>query len=469
MAVIGLAIRFWHLFGSNRTAAGDWLTLRAFVFWLPFYLDWFALGMAMAVAIAWLGNGGQIPKALALLGHTPWLSWAIAAGCYWLVMQLGIDPFTETAHMSSSQAFGRYTFTGLAGAFFVVPAVFGSQGEGWIRALLRLPVMVALGLVSYGIYLWHVPIWELANEWRTDGLSVSPYIVVGLVFLATLAAAGLSYVIVERPIIFWSTGRAAPKLTNLNVDTLHAIGTASTPAPAAGDRPLRKVTSGHVTVALAIVVVAVTGLLLPGIVSKPDPSPAKYVDPYIWRGPGSTVWDSFDRPDQPGLGAATSGQTWTALSGTWSIARHRASASPNDTVSVAVVQQGVPGSATYVRAFATGTMSNDGIAFRCQDTRNCWLVEAVPQYKTWSIRKIVDGRVTKLGNIGSVERTPGTSISVHSNGDGITIAVNGVYRRALSDPALRDVTGVGIVRGAGGTRPARWSRFEADVVPVARP
>ena len=39
----------------------------------------------------------------------------------------------------------------------MLPAVFGPQDRdrGWIRAFLQTRVMVFLGVISYGIYLWH--------------------------------------------------------------------------------------------------------------------------------------------------------------------------------------------------------------------------------------------------------------------------------------------------------------------------
>ena len=54
-------------------------------------------------------------------------------------------------------------FAGVA-FFLLLPAVFGDDRTGLPRRVLRHPVAAWLGLVSYGIYLWHVPFVLRFNE-----------------------------------------------------------------------------------------------------------------------------------------------------------------------------------------------------------------------------------------------------------------------------------------------------------------
>lgn len=62
--------------------------------------------------------------------------------------------------------------------------------------------MVALGTISYGIYLWHQALIEQARAWTGADLSHlggNPW-AVGLIALAgTIVAAGVSWNLVERP------------------------------------------------------------------------------------------------------------------------------------------------------------------------------------------------------------------------------------------------------------------------------
>ena len=63
------------------------------------------------------------------------------------------------------------------------------------RVLAWTPVR-AVGRISYGLYLWHLPLFLVLDEQRT-GLSFWPLLV--LRFAATFAAATASFLLVERP------------------------------------------------------------------------------------------------------------------------------------------------------------------------------------------------------------------------------------------------------------------------------
>jgi peptidoglycan/LPS O-acetylase OafA/YrhL len=80
-------------------------------------------------------------------------------------------------------------------ATVIVAAAF--LGDGWSARVLALPPLRAIGLVSYGIYLWHWPVRLLVNPARTgiDGVPL-----VALQLGLTLVLAGASYRFVELPI-----------------------------------------------------------------------------------------------------------------------------------------------------------------------------------------------------------------------------------------------------------------------------
>ena len=59
---------------------------------------------------------------------------------------------------------------------------------------------MAVGLISYGIYLWHVPFFDSSRSWGAAGdFPTVPYVQAILVLGLTLAAATVSYFVVERP------------------------------------------------------------------------------------------------------------------------------------------------------------------------------------------------------------------------------------------------------------------------------
>ena len=64
--------------------------------------------------------------------------------------------------------------------FLLLPAVFGPVRSGWVRRLLATPVLAFLGLISYGIYLWHRQVLQLlwdnpATGWHLTGWPLVPW------------------------------------------------------------------------------------------------------------------------------------------------------------------------------------------------------------------------------------------------------------------------------------------------------
>ena len=311
-----------------------------------------------------------------MLGRLPWLSWLLVAGCYWLVTQLGLGLFVSQSSFSPEQALLRWTLTGFQAAFFVLPAVFGPQGEGLLRRCLRHPIMIFLGLISYGIYLWHFPMWNLVLEWRQSASFPSePLVQVAFVLGTTIILASLSYMLVERPIIFWSSGRSAPKLNDLKVTTLHPVD-AGVDTPATVDPTQRRISSGHLTIAVAVVAIAVFGLVVGSLDLSASAPNNPDADGFAWRGARSTVWDTFDRPSRPGLGTAPSGQTWETVSGTWSISDHLGTGAAASTPSFAIVRM-EPGARTDLRATLVDDADRRGRRVPLPGPRNCWWIEAV--------------------------------------------------------------------------------------------
>jgi peptidoglycan/LPS O-acetylase OafA/YrhL len=69
------------------------------------------------------------------------------------------------------------------------------DGEGEAAKLLATPFLVRLGVISYGIYLWHYPVHRLLRE----HLPSMPLFVV-VTFIA-IGLAGLSYRFIEKPLL----------------------------------------------------------------------------------------------------------------------------------------------------------------------------------------------------------------------------------------------------------------------------
>ncbi|HET9729522.1 MAG TPA: acyltransferase [Acidimicrobiia bacterium] len=195
--------------------AGAWCAIAAgyeppWIDVLPKYIASFALGMLLAVLMT-TGGASTIKAALHWGGSRAWLCWASAA-----IVFVGMRSLIG----ARLDAHGAFEFIGLNllqtvfGFLIVLPAVFGTGEQSVIRAFLRHRVVAFLGIVSYGIYLWH---WFLLKVVLDDWLHQREGHAHWVALLAAtvplvIAAATISWYALERPIL-----RAARRTTRETV------------------------------------------------------------------------------------------------------------------------------------------------------------------------------------------------------------------------------------------------------------
>jgi len=83
------------------------------------------------------------------------------------------------------------TLAEFATAGFLIAA---SAANSWVRSVLSTPPLVGLGVISYGVYLWHYPI---AIYFRD---SAPWYLTVSIVAAVAVIIATASYFLIERPL-----------------------------------------------------------------------------------------------------------------------------------------------------------------------------------------------------------------------------------------------------------------------------
>jgi peptidoglycan/LPS O-acetylase OafA/YrhL len=193
LVLCSFAFRIWVLQWHTRVA----LTMPN---WLPGYADLFALGMLLAVVSAYLAVDDRQP---AWLWHPalPWASWTLATGAFVEVANIGL-PLAPLTSSSVPISLARQTLYGLFAFFVIAPAVFGPQERGVVRGLLRARPLASIGVVSYGVYLWHEAGLALFLRWTGDRTFDIPlWQLFGAVTALALVAAAGSYLMVERPVL----------------------------------------------------------------------------------------------------------------------------------------------------------------------------------------------------------------------------------------------------------------------------
>lgn len=208
IALASLGLRLW-LRENDRVSF--WLNA------LPTHLEWFAAGMAFAVLSAsWQGRGRLPPVARWIARHA-WVCWVFAAVMFYLAGHLVTGPGNVRIEGRVVSLYGpgddvrRHVLYGLFAIGLLAPAVIGDDEGGGVRRLLAYRRLAWLGVISYGIYLWHNPLasWicdhNNATGCRFHGVGFlqrhpALYLTV-LTLIASVAIAAASYYLVESPLL----------------------------------------------------------------------------------------------------------------------------------------------------------------------------------------------------------------------------------------------------------------------------
>lgn len=180
---------------------------------LPAFLGYFAVGMLVAL---WAQSG---PRRIG-----PALTAALVVAGLALVGLNGAWHETWTARTVVQQA--AASLPAAAGFALLIAAATAGVGRG--VSWLSWRPLVAVGVVSYGVYLWHLPLLIALREAGLLPHALAPRMLV--VLAAALLVAALSWHVLEKPAIAWAHRRHVRRHRGRTA----AIPPAPAPAPARG-------------------------------------------------------------------------------------------------------------------------------------------------------------------------------------------------------------------------------------------
>lgn len=188
LIVIGLAYN--ALIGPAGALAG-----MPAHFALPAFIDYFGIGIALAV----LSAAGFSPRSVE---RFPALPWAVALLAFVAVSKwVGLPGFG--VRYSYSANMWRHVLYGVVALGLLLPAVFGDPRRGVVRRILANRALLYVGTVSYAAYLLEFAVLIQMQRWGFASFAhrTTPYLWFVVAFAGTLALATVSWFCFERPIL----------------------------------------------------------------------------------------------------------------------------------------------------------------------------------------------------------------------------------------------------------------------------
>jgi peptidoglycan/LPS O-acetylase OafA/YrhL len=196
IGVSGKAVAY-SMISSHKFASGwsnDWQSVVERGFWGQ--ADLFAFGIVVAVISVEIADG-------AISLPSRWRSYAYSGSAVLIVVTAWWLPNEDTQRGE----LGHFVYGPLMAvacalllAAIVIPR--GGGGHDKFVGLLESRPLVGLGIVSYGLFLWHMPLiyWLRSHDLTFRGRSGFAVNVV-VTMVVTTAVAALSYFAVERPML----------------------------------------------------------------------------------------------------------------------------------------------------------------------------------------------------------------------------------------------------------------------------
>jgi peptidoglycan/LPS O-acetylase OafA/YrhL len=181
---------------------------------LPAMMFMFSAGMAVAaISVAYEGREHRSALLRSIAARPGWC-WIAAVATY-VVLCYGLALPPRGAPIGEYTAAGwllEQVLGAVVAMLVLLPAIFGSnRGSGVPDAVLSSPLLLYLGRISYGVYLWHLTVlgwvegvFEQRRSWDTVSFDLL------LTLVISVLIASLSWVVVEKPFLQLKRRNAPP-------------------------------------------------------------------------------------------------------------------------------------------------------------------------------------------------------------------------------------------------------------------
>lgn len=168
---------------------------------LPTYLGWFAAGMALSVASVWSGADRSLPRMIKQLADRPGVCWGVATFAYLTVVLVDTN-FRFAARLPEESALmfqSKMFLQGIAALFFVLPMALGGRPSR-LRSMSANRHLAWIGVVSYGVYLWHQTIIKQVGKWLTLQPTFGGFLILLVIVMPSAILVGwISFRLIEKP------------------------------------------------------------------------------------------------------------------------------------------------------------------------------------------------------------------------------------------------------------------------------
>lgn len=159
---------------------------------------WFAFGLGLAVISVYYARSQVQPRLLRFVAERPGLCWAGGFAIYlFTVFAFSDAPFVFD--FNNTEYLWLNLVQGIGGLLLFAPAVFGDPNRGLPARILGHPLLMWVGVISYGLLLWHGTVAVMLGSLFGSGEGFWTVLIAELVVAVPLAC--LSYYFVERPLM----------------------------------------------------------------------------------------------------------------------------------------------------------------------------------------------------------------------------------------------------------------------------